>query len=494
MAGDDLIGARREKMAGWRQRGVDPFGERYDRTHAASQVHEDFDSIEGQTVALAGRVMAFRGHGKATFADLVDGSGRVQLFARADGLGEAYSWFSDLDIGDIIGVQGRVFRTRRGEVSVEVDRFNLLAKALRPLPEKWHGLKDVDLRYRQRYLDLLVNPEVARTFTIRSQIVSALRRYLDGRGFMEVETPMMQPLPGGAAARPFVTHHKALDMQLYLRVAPELYLKRLLIGGLERVYEINRNFRNEGVSTRHNPEFTMLELYQAYGDYEDMMTITEEMVSTVAGEVLGTVKVTYQGQEIDLSPPWRRLPMVEALGEMAGFDIQSIDGEAKARSRARELGVDVSEGATLWEVVDEVADQMVLPKLIQPTFLTDHPVEMSPLARRRKDNPALTHRFEPIIVGMEMGNAFSELNDPDEQRQRFADQQSQRDRGFQDAQLMDQEFVHALEYGMPPAGGLGIGIDRLVMLLTDSPSIRDVILFPLMRPGSADGMDRQEDA
>lgn len=480
--GDDQVEVRRHKLDQWRQRSVDPYGDRYQRTETAGGVHERFDDLEGQEVRLAGRIMARRGHGKAAFADLRDGTGQIQLFAQSATMEEKYPWFLDLDIGDIIGVSGTVFRTRRGEISVNVSEFCLLSKALRPLPEKWHGLKDVDLRYRYRYLDLLVNPQVAETFRVRSEVISAMRRILDGMSFMEVETPMMQPLPGGAPANPFVTHHRALDLTLYLRVAPELYLKRLLVGGMEKIYEINRNFRNEGISTRHNPEFTMMELYQAYADYEDMMEITEKLVSGIAQEVLGRTVVSYQGQEIDLTPPWRRLTMVEALEEYAGLDMYQLESDQNARQKARALGVDVPTNATMWEVVDEVADHLVLPRLVQPTFLTDHPVEMSPLAKRRRDNPNLTYRFEPIVVGMEIGNAFSELNDPDEQRLRFREQQDQRERGFDEAHLMDDDFVLALEYGMPPAGGLGIGVDRLVMLLTDSPSIRDVILFPLMRP------------
>lgn len=479
---DDLVQARRQKLEKWRQRGVEPFGERYQPTATARMIQDAFDDMEGREVSLAGRVMARRGHGKAAFADLRDASGQIQLFAQADRLGETYDWFLDLDIGDIVGVVGAAFRTRRGEISVNVSSFTLLSKSLRPLPEKWHGLKDVDLRYRYRYLDLLVNPEVKETFTVRSRAISAMRSILEDMGFMEVETPMMQPLPGGAPARPFVTHHKALDMKLYLRVAPELYLKRLLVGGLEKVYEINRNFRNEGISTRHNPEFTMMELYQAYADYEDMMDITEKVVSGMAREVLGATTLQYQGHQLDLSPPWRRLPVVQALREYAGVELEELAGDREARDKAEQIGVKVPESATLWEVVDEIADQLVLPRLVQPTFLTDHPVQMSPLAKRRPDNPHLTYRFEPIIMGMEIGNAFSELNDPDEQRRRFQEQQAQRERGFDEAHLMDDDFVLALEYGMPPAGGLGIGVDRVVMLLTDSPSIRDVILFPLMRP------------
>ncbi len=486
MAGDDLLEARRQKLAAWRQRGVEPYGGRFERTHLAADIHRDFGVLDGSDVVVAGRIMGRRGHGKSAFADLVDSSGRIQLFARADAMGDEYNRFGDLDVGDIIGACGSVFRTQRGEISVDLSCFTILAKSLRPLPEKWHGLKDVDLRYRHRYLDLLVNPQVGQTFRVRSQVIGAMRRFLDGEGFMEVETPMMQPLPGGAPARPFVTHHKALDLELYMRVAPELYLKRLLIGGMERIYEINRNFRNEGISTRHNPEFTMLELYQAFADYADMMTLTERLVSSVAQSVLGSSVVTYQGQRVDLTPPWRRLPLAEALADLAGVSLESMGDDLSARQAAKALGLGVDAVATRWQVVDQIVDELVLPTLIQPTFLTDHPVELSPLARRKVDDPDYTYRFEPIIIGMEMGNAFSELTDPDEQRLRFQEQGRQRQRGFDEAHLMDDDFIYALEYGMPPAGGLGLGVDRLVMLFTDSPSIRDVILFPLMRPAPQD--------
>jgi lysyl-tRNA synthetase class 2 len=479
----ELLRARRDKLERLRRQGVDPFGGRYERTHTAAEIRSRFDALQGHGVRVAGRVMALRRHGGAAFADLQDGSGRIQLYARRDALAEPrFEGFCDLDLGDIVGAQGTVVRTRRGEVSVELSDWTMLAKALRPLPEKWHGLKDVDLRYRQRYLDLIVHPEVREAFVLRSRIVAAVRRFLDERGFLEVETPVMTTVAAGAAARPFVTHHNALDMTLYLRIATELHLKRLIVGGFERIYEIGRVFRNEGISTRHNPEFTMLELYQAYADYTDMMAITEEMVAAVAREVLGTARVPYGSCEIDLSPPWARVSMIEALRAKTGFDVLELPSDEAARALARSCGLEVPPDATRGQVIDHLAERLVLPDLVQPTFLLDHPVEISPLAKRKADDPRLTYRFEAIVAGMELANAFSELNDPVDQRERFVAQAAERARGNDEAQPLDEDFLLALEYGMPPTGGLGIGIDRLVMLLTRSPSIRDVILFPLMRP------------
>ncbi|MBM7856047.1 lysyl-tRNA synthetase class 2 [Desulfohalotomaculum tongense] len=480
---NELMRVRREKLNELRQKGIEPYGEKFERSNYAQEIVDNFEKYDGQQVKLAGRIMAKRGHGKACFANLQDVSGTIQIYGRLNDLGEeAYSMFEKLDIGDIIGLEGTVFKTRRGEVTVSLTGFVILSKSLRPLPEKWHGLKDVDLRYRQRYVDLTVNPEVRSTFVIRSRIVREIRNYLDKLGFLEVETPMMHPIAGGAAARPFITHHNALDMDLFLRIAPELYLKRLLVGGFDKVYEINRNFRNEGISTKHNPEFTMLELYQAYGDVEDMMEITENLISSVAQKVLGTTKIRYQEQEIDLTPPWKRLPMLEAVKQYSGLDFNSITSAEEARNKAKELGLEI-EGHESWgDVLNIVFEEFVEPKLIQPTFVLDYPVEISPLAKRKKDNPGLTHRFELFIYGREMANAFSELNDPIDQKQRFEKQLEKRNAGDDEAHMMDEDYIQALEYGMPPAGGLGIGIDRLVMLLTDSPSIRDVILFPLMRP------------
>jgi lysyl-tRNA synthetase class 2 len=427
--------------------------------------------------------MGFRHHGGVSFADLVDGSGRIQLQARQDLLGEKdYGLFLLLHRGDIVGVEGRVFRTRRGEVTVGVEGFCLLAKCLEPLPEKWHGLREVEIRYRRRYLDLIANPEARRVLLTRSRIVSLLRRFLEERGFVEVETPVLTPLYGGARARPFTTYHRALEMPLYLRIAPELYLKRLVVGGMERVFEIGKVFRNEGLSPLHNPEFTMLELYQAFADYEDMMRLTEEIFAFLAQEINGRFTVTFRGKEIDLQPPWPRLSMVEALRERLGCDVLAWRSDEEARLEARRLGLEVEEGATRGRVMEELVDAFVQPHLIQPTFLIGHPVDISPLARAREDDPRLSYRFELIVGGWELANAFSELADPFEQRERFQKQQEERAKGDEEAHAMDEDFLRALECGLPPTGGLGIGIDRLAMLLTGQDSIREVIPFPLLRP------------
>ncbi|WP_031517142.1 lysine--tRNA ligase [Desulfofalx alkaliphila] len=480
---NELMQVRREKLNEMYNDNIKPYGGKFDRTHLAAEIVDNFETYEGQTVVLAGRIMAKRGHGKASFANLQDGSGTIQIYGRLDDLGEkSYRWFEKLDIGDLIGATGKVFKTRRGEVTVSLTSYTILSKSLRPLPEKWHGLKDVDLRYRQRYVDLTVNPDVRQTFITRSRIIKEIRNYLDKQGFLEVETPMMQPIAGGAAARPFITHHNALDMQLYLRIAPELYLKRLLVGGFEKVYEINRNFRNEGISTKHNPEFTMLELYQAYADYEDMMELTENLISTVAHKVLGTTLITYEDQEINLAAPWQRIPMLEAVKMHSGVDFGQIKTDEEARAKAKALGIEVEADESWGSVLNKVFEEKVEPQLIQPTFILDYPVEISPLAKRKDDQPELTYRFELFIYGRELANAFSELNDPLDQRERFQNQLKKRAAGDDEAHMMDDDYIQALEYGMPPAGGLGIGIDRLIMLLTDSPSIRDVILFPLMRP------------
>ncbi len=410
-------------------------------------------------------------------------SGRVQVYARVDELGEEdYRGFLDLDLGDLIGVEGNVFRSRRGEVSVLARKITLLAKCLRPLPEKWHGLRDVDLRYRQRYLDLIVNPEVREAFAKRSLIVRSVRRFLDERGFLEVETPVLQTLAGGGNARPFVTHHNALNMDLYLRIALELYHKRLIVGGLERVYEIGRVFRNEGIDTKHNPEFTMLELYQAYADYTDMMDLVEQLFSSVAKEALGTMVLHYQGRIIDLTPPWPRLRMMDAVAAHAGIRWEAMPGDAEAISAAKGLGLELPDNPTATLVFDRIWSEVVEPHLTGPVIIKDYPVEISPLAKRREDNPRLTYRFEAFINGWEACNAFSELNDPVDQRARFEQQAEEKAKGNEEAHVYDEDFINALEFGMPPAGGMGIGIDRLVMLLTDSQSIRDVILFPVLRP------------
>lgn len=480
---NDQVQVRLDKMQQLRAKGIDPFGQRFVVSHKTAEIVGGFDSLEGSTVSIAGRVMAKRGHGKATFLDLRDLSGRIQVYAKADELGdEQYQALEDMDIGDILGVSGSVFRTRTGEVTVKMSSFVLLSKSLRPLPDKWHGLQDVELRYRQRYLDLIVNPESRDIFVKRTKIVHYMREYLNSHGFLEVETPMMHVIAGGAAARPFVTHHNALDMDLYLRIAPELYLKRLLVGGFERVYEINRNFRNEGVSTRHNPEFTMAEMYQAYADYTDMMKLAEEMVAYIAQAVLGTCQIVYRGHEIDLTPPWRRITMVDAVSEWTGVDFRAIDSDEQARNVCAQMGIELRGDESKWKCLNEVYELKSDENLIQPTFVTLHPVEVSPLAKESKDHPGFTDRFEIFVGGQELGNAFTELNDPIDQRERFVHQVEARAAGDDEAHQMDEDYVRALQYGMPPAGGMGIGVDRLVMLLTDCDSIRDVLLFPLMRP------------
>jgi lysyl-tRNA synthetase class 2 len=483
---DSELATRRAKLARLRASGVDPFGARFPRDALADELVRDFERRQGSRVRIAGRVMGLRVHGRAAFADLQDRSGAIQVYARVDRLGEGpFAAFTDLDRGDHVGVTGTLMRTRRGEVSVEAESWTMLAKGLRPLPEKWHGLRDVELRYRRRYLDLIVNPEVREAFAVRSRMITAMRRFLDERGFLEVETPVLGPIAAGAAARPFRTHHNALDLDLQLRIATELYLKRLIVGGLERVYEIGRVFRNEGVSWRHNPEYTMLEVYQAYADYEDMMALTEAMVADAAQAAIGTTRVRFRGQEIDLRPPWRRLSMLQALREATGEDVLGLPDDEAARGLARGCGVEVEPGATRGQVMDALVDRLVLPRLVQPTFLMDHPVEISPLARARRDDPRVAARFEPVVGGFEIGNAYSELNDPDEQRARFRQQVAERARGNEEAHPYDEDFVRALEYGMPPTGGLGVGIDRVAMLLTGADSIRDVILFPLLRPESS---------
>jgi lysyl-tRNA synthetase class 2 len=480
---NELVVSRMDKYFALCENGIEPFGGRYVRTHLAQELLDNFESLEGTEVSIAGRVMSLRVHGKAAFCDLQDRSARIQIYASVNNLGEdVYEIFKALDIGDIIGISGLVFRTRRGEISVEAKEFTFLSKSLRPLPEKWHGLKDVELRYRQRYVDLMVNNNVMQIFKIRSNIIAAIRRYLDARGFLEVETPMMHSIPGGAAARPFITHHNALDIDLYMRIAPELYLKRLLVGGMEKVYEINKNFRNEGISTRHNPEFTMLELYEAYADYEDMMVLVENLISSVSLEVLGTTEIEYQGRKINLAPPWKRMTMLDSIKEYTGIDFRTIQDDKEAREKAKSIGVEVDDKAVLGQVIYAVFEEKVEDKLDGPVFIKDFPVEVSPLAKRRKDNPSFVYRFEAFIASMEIINAFSELNDPIDQKQRFLEQSKQRAQGDEEAHMYDEDYIQALEFGMPPAGGVGIGIDRVAMVFTDSPSIREVILFPLLRP------------
>lgn len=480
---NDQMRVRREKMEELRNMGIDPFGARFERTSTSKEILSHFNEMENQKVIIAGRILAIRGHGKVSFAQLQDNEGQIQIYIRLDDVGEEqYRVFQKVDIGDIIGVEGKVFRTKRGEISVAVEVLTFLSKSLRPLPEKWHGLKDIELRYRQRYVDLIVNPEVKRVFELRSKIIRSMRRYLDERGFLEVETPTMHTIPGGASARPFITHHNALNIDLYMRIALELHLKRLIVGGMEKVYEIGRVFRNEGISIKHNPEFTMLELYQAYGDYHDMMEITENSVAHIAKEVLGTTKITYQGQEIDLTPPWTRLSMIDAITKYSGVDFNTINTDEEARAAAQKLDIHVEKNATKGEVINAFFEEKVESHLVQPTFIIDYPIDISPLAKRKSDNPKLTYRFEAFVYARELANAFSELNDPLDQAERFRDQVKKRDAGDDEAHMMDDDYVRALEYGMPPTGGLGIGMDRLIMLLTDSPSIRDVILFPTLRP------------
>lgn len=478
----ELKQVRLDKLEELRELAIDPFGSRFERDSSAQQIQDNFDAMDGHRVKIAGRIMSKRRHGKAGFANLADLSGDIQLYFRKDDVGETnYELFKKLDIGDILGVEGFVFRTQKGEISVHVENFTYLSKSLSPLPEKWHGLKDVEMRYRQRYVDLIVNPEVRSVFIKRSQIIKEIRQYLDQKGFLEVETPMMQPIAGGATARPFITYHNTLDMDLYLRIAPELYLKRLLVGGMEKVYEINRSFRNEGISTKHNPEFTMLELYQAYADYEVMMDLTEDLITSVVDKVFGTMVVEFEEQEIDFTPPWKRITMLQAITDCTGLDFNQIQTNEEARQAADRMGLEVDPHQTRGEIINEVFEAFVEKTLIQPIFIYGHPVELSPLAKRNAQNPQFTDRFEVYIMQREIANAFSELNDPLDQRERFQKQVEKRASGDAEAHMMDEDYVNALEYGMPPAGGLGIGIDRLVMLLTDSSSIRDVILFPTLR-------------
>lgn len=485
---NELIRQRFKKLKEISAMGIQPYDGRFEVSATSAQIHaahanktnEDLEK-EHIEVTIAGRLVAIRTFGKASFCHLQDGHGRIQLYFQKNRLGDsAYALFQKLDIGDLIGVKGFLFRTKTNELTIDIESFKLLAKSLRPLPEKWHGLTDVELRYRQRYLDLIVNPDVKEVFITRTRIIQAIRSFLNLRGFIEVETPMMQAIPGGATARPFKTYHNALGMDIFLRIAPELYLKRLLIGGFERIYEINRNFRNEGISTRHNPEFTMLEFYQAYADYNDFIVMTEEMISTVAKEVLGKTEIMYEGQKIDLTPPWKRITFHDSLRE-AGVPDHVLEDKAEAAEYAKKLGANLKGGESLGKLQNEIFEAVVEPKLIQPTFITEYPTDISPLSKRKPDNPDVVERFELFIAGREIANAFSELNDPIDQRERFLQQAAERNAGDEEAHLMDEDFIRALEYGMPPAAGEGIGIDRLVMLLTGSSSIRDVILFPQMK-------------
>ncbi|MNO27351.1 Lysine--tRNA ligase [compost metagenome] len=485
----ELLQIRRDKLDELRGLGIDPFGKKYERTHMAGDILQQYDELSKEDleeknveVSIAGRIVAKRGMGKASFAHLQDLSGKIQIYVRQDSVPEVkYKAFSILDLGDIVGVTGEVFKTKTGETTIKVKDLEVLSKSLYPLPDKYHGLKDVELRYRQRYVDLIVNPEVQQTFIKRSRIIQSMRRYLDSLGYLEVETPTLHSIAGGAAARPFITHHNALDMQLYMRIAIELHLKRLIVGGMEKVYEIGRVYRNEGISTRHNPEFTMIELYEAYADYQDIMALTENMIAHIAQEVLGTQVVNYQGHEVNLAPQWRRVSMVDAVKEVTGVDFGVQMSNEEAHRLAKEHKVPVEPHMTFGHILNAFFEQFVEETLIQPTFVYGHPVEISPLAKKNEQDPRFTDRFELFIVAREHANAFTELNDPIDQRQRFEAQLLEREHGNDEAHEMDDDFIRSLEYGMPPTGGLGIGVDRLVMLLTDSASIRDVLLFPHMR-------------
>ncbi|WP_455663035.1 lysine--tRNA ligase [Pradoshia sp.] len=486
---NDQFQVRRDKMTRIAEMGLDPFGQKFVRTHLSQEIITEFSDLENEEleaksieVSIAGRIMTKRGKGKAGFAHIKDVSGQIQIYVRKDAIGEdAYELFKIADLGDIVGVKGIIFKTKVGELSIKVNEFTFLSKSLRPLPEKYHGLKDIEERYRKRYLDLITSEDSQKTFIARSRIIQAMRRYFDDNGFLEVETPMLHSIAGGASARPFVTHHNALDMPMYMRIAIELHLKRLIVGGLEKVYEIGRVFRNEGVSTRHNPEFTMLELYEAYADFHDIMDLTENVIAYIAQEVLGTTTIPYGEYEIDLAPKWTRLHMVDAIKEYVGVDFWKEMTVEEARVLAKEHGVQITDSMTVGHIINEFFEQKIEEKLIQPTFVYGHPVEISPLAKKNAEDPRFTDRFELFIVAREHANAFTELNDPIDQRQRFEAQLKEREQGNDEAHMMDDDYIEALEYGMPPTGGLGIGIDRLVMLLTNSPSIRDVLLFPLMR-------------
>lgn len=481
---NEQMQVRLDKMHKIEEHGWLPFGHKFEWSHHAADIAEQFEELSANEtiVRLAGRVMAIRGHGKTCFMDLMDKSGRIQLYVRKDAIGEEnYALIKMMDIGDIVGVCGTVFRTHMGELSIKAVSLEMLSKSLRPLPEKWHGLKDIEMRYRQRYVDLIVNPEVRDTFVKRSQIIKSVREILDNRDFLEVETPIMHSIAGGAAARPFITYHNALDMQLYMRIAPELYLKRLIVGGMERVYELGRVFRNEGIDIKHNPEFTIVEIYQAFADYKDMMELTETIVSQTAQKVLGTMKITYEGQEIDMTPPWNRMTMIEAVAKYTGQDFTGVTDIEEARKMAAAINVPIEKTYGIGKIINACFEEHVEDKLIQPTFITGHPKEISPLAKSSVENPEITDRFEGFIYAREICNGFTELNDPIDQRERFIKQVEERKAGDDEAHMMDEDFVNALEYGLPPTGGLGIGIDRLVMFLTDSTSIRDVLFFPHMR-------------
>ena len=482
---NEQMQVRLDKMHKIEEKGLKPFGYRYEYTHRSGDVKEQFDALsEAETeVKLAGRVMAIRGHGKTCFMDMQDKDGRIQVYVRKDVLGEDnYALIKMMDIGDTVGVTGTVFRTHMGEVSIKASALEMLSKSLRPLPEKWHGLKDVETRYRQRYVDLIVNPDVRDTFVKRSQIIRSVRNVLDSHGFLEVETPILNTIAGGAAARPFISYHNALDMQVYMRIAPELYLKRLIVGGMDRVYELGRVFRNEGIDNRHNPEFTSVEIYQAFADYRDMMDLTEEVVVKTAEEVLGTTKIVYEGTEIELASPWKRISMIDAVKEYAGKDFTNVTDLEEARAMAKEINVEVEATWGIGKIINACFEEYVEEHLLQPTFVMDHPIEISPLTKKKPENPEYVERFEFFMNGWEMANAYSELNDPIDQRERFKAQEELLALGDEEANTTDEDFMNALEIGMAPTGGIGFGIDRMCMLLTDSAAIRDVLLFPTMKP------------
>ncbi len=485
MAEKELKEIRLKKINEIIEAGIDPYPTFYEVTYKASEIKKDFENLEKEKkkVKVAGRLMLIRMHGKAGFAHIKDETGMIQIYVRLDFVGEEkFNLFKKIDIGDIIGVEGEVFKTHTGEITIKVENFKILAKSLLPLPEKWHGIQDIETRYRQRYLDLIMNDDVKENFRTRSRAIQLIREFLIKKGFLEVETPMMQPVYGGAYARPFITHHNALDIDLYLRIAPELYLKRLIVGGFEKVFELNRNFRNEGISTRHNPEFTMLELYQAYADYNVMMKLCEELINFVIINIKGSLKFEYQGVMLNFEKPWKRIKFLDAIKEFTGIDFTKIKNAIEAKKEAEKHDIPIEDNMSKWEIAQEIFEEKVEEKLIQPTFIIDYPKELSPLAKEKRDNSELVERFEPYIAGREIGNAFSELNDPQEQLKRFQEQVEKRKKGNLEAHPMDDDYVIALEYGMPPTGGLGIGIDRLIMLLINTNSIRDTILFPILRP------------
>ncbi|MBE9505145.1 MAG: lysine--tRNA ligase [Proteobacteria bacterium] len=487
---NELIAQRRQKLEDLIEEGINPYPNNFTPDALSGEISEKYESLDGETLreiedvfTLAGRIMTKRVMGKAAFVHIQDRKGKIQLYLKRDSVGEeSYRQFKKFDIGDFVGIRGRVFKTKTGELSIDVSHVELVVKTLRPLPEKWHGLTDIETRYRQRYVDLIVNPGVKEIFIKRGRLIQHIRNYLMERDYLEVETPMMQPIPGGATAKPFMTYHHALDMDLYLRIAPELYLKRLVVGGVERVFEINRNFRNEGISPQHNPEFTMLEFYQAYATYEDLIDLIEDMLSSAAKELTGSHKVVYEGQEIDLTAPWDRLTVNEAILKYSDADESILTDRTKAFDYAKKVGLEPEERWGLGKILTEIFDEVAEAKLIQPTFITEYPTEVSPLSRKNDDNPDIVDRFELFICGREMANAFSELNDPIDQRERFEAQVAEKDAGDEEAHFMDADYIRALEYGMPPTAGAGLGIDRIVMLLTGSSSIRDVLFFPHMRP------------